>query len=154
RCRRVIAWRWRCNFQWRNPYGIPRLKPRFGLGALPIYAHFAFANDALDVAERQAGKPCFVKPVDPHPGFVGADGGGFHLAFASDHARGCGRPCSAARIDGWRFSTRPLAQTRCPARLRSLAPASLTFASVTMAWSGSLAPPTWLAWTGALAAHG
>src|SRR5262249_55423781 len=91
RCRPVIAWRRRCNFQWRNAYSIPRLKARFGLGALPVYAHFAFANDALDVAERQTGKPCFEKPVDPHPGFVGTDSGGFHLDFAPDHARGCGR---------------------------------------------------------------
>ena len=47
------------------------LEPVLGVDALAVHPHFAFAHDALDVAERQPGKPRLEEAIDPHAGFVG-----------------------------------------------------------------------------------
>ena len=49
----------------------PALEPVLRVGALAVHAHLAFADDALDVAERQPGKPRLEEAVEPHAGFVG-----------------------------------------------------------------------------------
>jgi hypothetical protein len=43
----------------------------FGIGALAVDAQLAFADDALDMGERQAGKARFQKAIDAHVVFVG-----------------------------------------------------------------------------------
>ena len=60
----------------RTP-GPPRSRS-FGCGALAVHPHLAFADDALDVAERQAGKPRLEETVDPHAVLVAADVDGLH----------------------------------------------------------------------------
>src|SRR4029453_10831103 len=56
----------RIEFQRRNPDTLPFLQPVLAVGALAVHAQFAFADDALDVGERQSGKARLKKAVDPH----------------------------------------------------------------------------------------
>ena len=56
----------------------PASSRAFGCAALAVHAHLAFADDALDVAERQAGKPRLEEAVDAHVVFVRRDGDGLH----------------------------------------------------------------------------
>ena len=62
----------------RDAHGLASLQPRLRLRALAVHAHFAFADDALDVAEGQAGKARLEEAVDAHIVFVGRDGDGLH----------------------------------------------------------------------------
>jgi hypothetical protein len=45
-------------------------QPVLRIGALAVHAHLAFADDALDVAERQAWKARLEEAIEPHVGFV------------------------------------------------------------------------------------
>ena len=54
-------------------------KPRLRLAALAVHAHLAFADDALDMAEREAGKARLEEAVDAHAVLVRRDGDGLHL---------------------------------------------------------------------------
>src|SRR5580693_1997203 len=56
----------RIEFQWRNANALPLLQPILAVGALAVDAQLAFADDALDVGERQAGKARLKKAVDAH----------------------------------------------------------------------------------------
>ena len=56
--------------QRRNADRLPGLQPVLGLRALAVHAQLAFADDALDVGERQPGKARLEEAVDPHAGLV------------------------------------------------------------------------------------
>ena len=94
RGRRIVARRRRFNFQRRNAHGLPGFEASLRLRALAIHPHLAFANDALDVAERQARKSRLEKAIDAHAGFIGRDGDGLDLAgrLQSLRAGHWGRP--------------------------------------------------------------
>ena len=80
RRRRVIA-RGRClHFQRRNAHRLPGFQARLRLRALPVHPYFAFADDPLDMAERQARKASLEVTIDAHAGFVGGDGDGVDFA--------------------------------------------------------------------------
>ena len=66
RGRRIVARRRRFNLQRGNAHGLPGLEANFGLRPLAIHSHLAFANDALDVAERQAREARLEKAIDAH----------------------------------------------------------------------------------------
>ncbi len=53
-------------FQRRNPNALALLQPILAVRALAVHAQLAFADDALDVGERQAGKARLEKAVDAH----------------------------------------------------------------------------------------
>src|SRR5437879_6090816 len=53
-------------FQRRNANALPLFQPVLAVGALAIDAQLAFADDALDVRERQAGKARLEKAIDAH----------------------------------------------------------------------------------------
>ncbi len=57
---------------------LARFQPVLGLGAFAIHPHFAFADDALDVTERQAGKARLKETVDPHIVLVRCHGDVLH----------------------------------------------------------------------------
>ena len=78
RAGRVIARRRRFQLERRDAHRLAGREPRFRLGALAVHAHLAFADDALDVAERQARKTGLEEAVDAHVVFVGGDGDGLH----------------------------------------------------------------------------
>ena len=70
----------RCvELQRRNPDALPLLQPVLAVGALAVDAQLAFADDALDMGKRQAGKPRFQKAVDPHVGFICRNDDGLHF---------------------------------------------------------------------------
>jgi hypothetical protein len=52
--------------QRRNAHALSLLQPVLAVGALAIDAQLAFADDALDVGERQPWKACLEEAVDPH----------------------------------------------------------------------------------------
>ena len=56
----------RIELQRRNANALPFLQPVLAVGALAVDAQLAFADDALDVGERQAGKARLEKAVDAH----------------------------------------------------------------------------------------
>ena len=68
----------RVELERRDAHLLADLEPILGVDALAVHPHLAFAHDALDVAERQAGKLRLEKAIDPHAGFVGADRDGLH----------------------------------------------------------------------------
>jgi hypothetical protein len=63
-------------------------EPSLRIGALAVEPHFAFADDALDVTERQAWKSRLEKSIHAHPGFIGMDGDSFDLAVRPDRVLG------------------------------------------------------------------
>jgi len=69
--RRVIPRR-RCVYlQRRNANRLTCFKARLRLCSLAVHPHLAFADDALDVAERKTGKSRLKKTIDAHAGFIG-----------------------------------------------------------------------------------
>src|ERR1019366_39993 len=78
RLRRIVARFRRLELKRRNAHRLPGFEAELGLRALAVHPHLAFANDALDMAERQARKPPLEKAIDAHAGFVGADRDGLH----------------------------------------------------------------------------
>ncbi len=80
RGRCIVARRRRFDFQRRNAHGLPGFEASLRLRTLAVHPHLAFANDALDVAERQARKSRLEKAVDAHAEFIGRDGDGLDLA--------------------------------------------------------------------------
>ena len=66
RGRCIVTRRRRFDFKRRNAHGLPGFKAGFRLRPLAVHPHLAFANDALDVAERQARKSRLEKAVDAH----------------------------------------------------------------------------------------
>ena len=50
----------------RNANALSFLQPVLAVGALAVHAQLAFADDALDVGERETWKARLEKPVDPH----------------------------------------------------------------------------------------
>src|SRR5262245_28754770 len=77
---RIFPGRGCLNLKRWNANRLPGLEASLGLRALAIYPHFTFANDALDVTEGQARKPCLEKTIDPHARFIGRNGNGLDLA--------------------------------------------------------------------------
>src|SRR5436190_17420139 len=75
---RVIARLRRLDLQRWDADRLPLKQPVLGLGALAVHPHLAFADDALDVAERQARKARLKETVEPHAVLVGGDGDGLH----------------------------------------------------------------------------
>ena len=75
-CRRTFG---ASSLQRRNPHALALLQPVLAIGALAVDAQLAFADDALDVGERQAGKARLEKAIDPHVVLVGGDDHGLHL---------------------------------------------------------------------------
>ena len=71
RLRGVVARRGRRELERRDAHGLPPFQPRLRLRALAVHAHFAFADDALDMAEGQTGKARLEEAVDAHVVFVG-----------------------------------------------------------------------------------
>ena len=57
----------------------PSSQPVLAVGALAVDAQLAFANDALDVGERQAGKARLQKAVDAHVVLVRRHDHGLHF---------------------------------------------------------------------------
>ena len=66
RRRRVVARLGRVELERRDAHRLPCFEPRLRLGALAVHTHLAFADDALDVTERQAGKSRLEEAIDPH----------------------------------------------------------------------------------------
>jgi len=69
----------RVELQRRNPHALAFRDTVLAVGALAVDSQLAFADDALDVGERQPRKPRFEKAIDPHVGFVGGDGDRLHF---------------------------------------------------------------------------
>jgi hypothetical protein len=62
-----MRWRFRLiQLERRNTHLLAHLEPVLRIGALAVQAHFAFADDALDMAERQAGESRLEESVEPH----------------------------------------------------------------------------------------
>src|SRR5947207_2780780 len=59
--------------QRRNADLLAGFEPVLRVGAFAVHPHLAFANDALDVAEREPGKARLEEPIEPHVGFVARD---------------------------------------------------------------------------------
>src|SRR5262249_187014 len=92
---------WSVELEWRNPDGLARYQPILAVDALAVDAQLAFADDALDVREREAGKARFEKPIDPHAGFVGGDRDGLDAARHRCLRRlGLGSPYVGKRAPG------------------------------------------------------
>ena len=77
----------RIELQRRNANALPLLDPVLAVGTLAVDAQLAFANDALDVGERQAGKTRLEETVDAHVVLVGGDDHGLNLGRAAAAAR-------------------------------------------------------------------
>jgi hypothetical protein len=56
----------RIKLERRDADALPLFDAILAVGTLAVDAQFAFADDALDVGERQAGKTRLQKTVDPH----------------------------------------------------------------------------------------
>ena len=69
----------RIELERRNANALPLLDPVLAVGALAVDAQLAFANDALDVGERQARKARLEETVDAHVVLVGGDDDGLDL---------------------------------------------------------------------------
>ena len=69
----------RIELQRRNADALPLLQPVLAVGALAVDAQLAFADDALDMGERQAGKARLEKAVDAHVVLVRGHDDGLHL---------------------------------------------------------------------------
>ncbi|MGY2936752.1 hypothetical protein ACVWZ6_006354 [Bradyrhizobium sp. GM6.1] len=69
----------RVELQRRNPDALALLQPILAVDALAVDAQLAFANDALNVGERQAGKVRFKEAIDAHVVLVGRHLDGLHL---------------------------------------------------------------------------
>jgi hypothetical protein len=78
RLRGVVARFRRLELERRNAHGLPGFKAVLRLGALAVHPHLALADDALDVAERQARKARLEKAIDAHAVLVRRDGDGLH----------------------------------------------------------------------------
>ena len=78
RLRRVVARRRRFELERRDAQLLPGLEAILRLRALAVDPHLALADDALDVAERQAGKPRLEEAIDAHAVFVGGDADVLH----------------------------------------------------------------------------
>ncbi len=76
RLRGVFAQLGRLELERRNAQIVAGLDARLRLAALAVHPHLAFADDALDVTERQAGKFRLEETVEPHVVLVGGDGDG------------------------------------------------------------------------------
>ena len=74
----VVARLRRLDLERRDADRLALLQPVLGLRALAVHPHLAFADDALDVAERQARIARLEEAVEPHAVLVGADGDGLH----------------------------------------------------------------------------
>ena len=99
RLRRVVA-RWRrVQLERRNAHGLAAFEPRLRLGALAVHAHLALADDALDMAERQAGIARLEKAVDAHAILVAGHRDRLH-AGGKMHRLRCGdwRRCHRSRF--------------------------------------------------------
>src|SRR5262249_60239598 len=66
--------------EWRDAPRLPGLQPVLAVDAAAVHPQLAFADDALDVREAQAGKARLEEAVDPHAGFVGRHRDGLHRA--------------------------------------------------------------------------
>ena len=62
----------RIELERRDAHRLPGLQPVLGLRALAVHAHLAFADDALDVGERQPREPRLEEAVEPHAVLVAA----------------------------------------------------------------------------------
>ncbi len=106
RRRRVVARGRRVQLERRYAHGLSRFQPRLRLRALAVHAHLAFADDALDMAEREPGKARLEEAVYAHIVFVRGDGDGLHAGriirgLRSDHRRGHNsRPLLTRRAGG------------------------------------------------------
>ena len=60
----------------RNTHHLPGFQPVLRLRALAVHAHLAFADDALNVGERQPREPRLEEAVEPHAVLVTGDGDG------------------------------------------------------------------------------
>src|ERR1019366_608872 len=78
RLRRIVARFRRLELKRRNAHRLPGFEAVLGLRALAVHPHLAFANDALDMTERQARKPPLEKAIDAHAVLVRSDGYGLH----------------------------------------------------------------------------
>ena len=93
--RRVGAGLRRIELERRNADRLAALEPVLGLRALAVHAHLAFADDALDVGERQPREPRLEEAVEPHAVLVAGDGDGLHAARLAAGGRSRGyRPTS------------------------------------------------------------
>ena len=89
RLRRVVARFRRVELERRNAHRLAGFQPALRLGALAVHPHLALADDALDMAERQAGKARLEEAVDAHAVLVRRDGDGLH-GGGKLHGLGCG----------------------------------------------------------------
>src|SRR6185369_10054322 len=74
----VVARLRRRNLERRDADRLALLQAVLGIGALAVHPHLAFADDALDVAERQAREPRLEEAVESHAVLVAGDGDGLH----------------------------------------------------------------------------
>ena len=90
----------------------PSSMPILAVGALAVDAQFAFTDDALNVGERQAGKPRFEKAVDAHVVFVRRHDDGLDLGRQRRRRRRLRRLRRTARF-GARGARRKSAAACC-----------------------------------------
>jgi len=90
----------------RNSYRLPGLQSILRLRALAVHPQLAFADDALDMGEREPGESCLEKAVHPHAGFVAADRDRLHVGRRRGRGLGQGRmlpwhdlPCHGGHED-------------------------------------------------------
>ncbi len=116
--------------QRRNPHALAGLQTVLAVGALAVDAQLAFANDALDVGERQSGKARLQEAVDAHVVLVRRDDDGLDLGrkrrCLDDRLLGLRRPngfaargAAAAPARAWRRGGKPADARLCSARLRA-----------------------------------
>jgi hypothetical protein len=67
--------------QRRNAHALALLQPVLAVGALAVDAQLAFADDALDMGERQAGKARFEEAIHAHVVLIGGHDHGLHLCW-------------------------------------------------------------------------
>ena len=72
----------RIELERRDAHRLPGLQPVLRLGALAVHPQLAFADDALDMGERQPRKAGLEEAVDAHAGFVAGHGDGLHAGLA------------------------------------------------------------------------
>src|SRR3974390_3503233 len=148
RLRRIFTRFRRREVERRNAHRLPCFQTRFRLCALAVHAHFAFADDALDVAERQARKVRLEESVDAHVVFVAGNCDGSHadrksLCFVILRCVALLEECMA-RAGGLRNSLR--SHLKMTAKM-------LRSTAVPMSWPGLLSSAAGLTRAIASAAH-
>ncbi len=121
RLRRVVARLGGFELERRDAHRLPRLEAILRLRALAVHPHLALADDALDMAERQAGKARFEEAIDAHAGFVGGD---------TDILHGSRKQRRLRRSHWWRRGLQGDRRLTRRARGKGPAPAAITIRRV------------------------